>query len=320
MQKKEVNGLWRLYCNGRAAGDGKLFEEQLVKNYGFIVNSIVKNIYPRQPPNIEIDDLRSEGTLALLESLRSYKLKKKAKFTTYAWSRVKGKILDYIRKESPNSRFTTARYYQLEQAKSRLENKLGYKPTKEQLIKELSKPEYEADPKNSKNPMVKAERREKAKLIIKDARNMRTQIFFPDINCIKFLSLTCILEEAERGIMHHYAITKKNKKLQGKQSLNPFYIIQKKDFWEFLFKGLTRGEKLVLKLHHFIFYEGVQDKRHSLRNQESKKLAMSIHAASKVLGTTKTGARHIYLTGLEKIRDRLEEKGFNLETCLRELV
>lgn len=309
--KKGVDNLWNLYYKGRANGDGRLSEEQLVRKYRFIVNSIAEDIHSKQPPNIELDDLKSEGMVALLKLIRSYEVRRGIKFTTHAWDRVRGQILDYIRAETPNPRVTIARYHQVEQATSKLENGLGYKPRPEQLIEELSKPEYTSDPRNRKNPRVKAEGRKKAELIIKSARNAGGQLFFQGINSTKGPPVARILEEGEEEKIHHCGKVERYNLLQGKKDLDPFYIVQKKEIKNILQEGLTSAEKLSLELHYFVFYK---------KTRTGKKLGMTLAEIARILGLSKGRAIQIHSKSLSKIKSRLEEKGLDLKTCLRELI
>ena len=66
-----------------------------------LIRTIVASIYSGSniPPGIEFDDLVGFGYEGLIKAWRNYKNDKGAVFKTYATYRIRGEILDYIRKE-----------------------------------------------------------------------------------------------------------------------------------------------------------------------------------------------------------------------------
>ena len=66
-----------------------------------LVRTIVAAIFASQnlPPGIEFDDLMGFGYEGLVKAWRNFKNDKNALFKTYATYRIRGEILDYIRKE-----------------------------------------------------------------------------------------------------------------------------------------------------------------------------------------------------------------------------
>src|SRR3989339_113808 len=53
------------------------------------------------PPNIEYDDLVSDGTVGLMKAWENFDVKRGVKFETYASYRVRGEILDGLKNYSP---------------------------------------------------------------------------------------------------------------------------------------------------------------------------------------------------------------------------
>lgn len=66
-----------------------------------LIRTIVASIFSGQnlPPGIEFDDLMGFGYEGLVKAWRNYKNDKGTLFKTYATYRIRGEILDYIRKE-----------------------------------------------------------------------------------------------------------------------------------------------------------------------------------------------------------------------------
>ncbi|MFA6639860.1 MAG: sigma-70 family RNA polymerase sigma factor, partial [Defluviitoga tunisiensis] len=73
-------------------------EEQLVLDYLPKIKYIALNLKSTLPKNVELDDLIQEGIIGLLQSYRKYDPEKGASFNTFAMKRIKGSMLDYLRK------------------------------------------------------------------------------------------------------------------------------------------------------------------------------------------------------------------------------
>lgn len=73
-------------------------EEQLVKEFIPKIKIIALNLKSTLPKNVELDDLIQEGIIGLIQSYRRFKPEKGVSFYTYALKRIKGAMLDYLRK------------------------------------------------------------------------------------------------------------------------------------------------------------------------------------------------------------------------------
>jgi len=71
--------------------------EQIVL-YTPLVKRIAYHLMSRLPPNVQQDDLIQAGLIGLLEALRNYDASQGASFQTYARIRIRGAMLDEIRK------------------------------------------------------------------------------------------------------------------------------------------------------------------------------------------------------------------------------
>lgn len=83
------------------------------------------------------EDLESCGMLGLLEALDRYDPSHGVRFETFAWYRIRGAILDYLRSLDPASRADRQRARELERAHERLVTSLGREPTREELAAEV---------------------------------------------------------------------------------------------------------------------------------------------------------------------------------------
>lgn len=74
-------------------------EDEILKQYNILVKKIALKIISKLPANIYLDDLMQAGLMALLEAAKNYDDTKGASFETYAGIRIKGAIIDEIRRE-----------------------------------------------------------------------------------------------------------------------------------------------------------------------------------------------------------------------------
>jgi len=73
-------------------------KKDLVLEHLPLVKKVAGRIYKRIPPGvIEFDELVNTGVIGLMKAIDNYD-SKKARFSTYAYIKVRGEILDYLRK------------------------------------------------------------------------------------------------------------------------------------------------------------------------------------------------------------------------------
>ncbi|SMB82283.1 RNA polymerase, sigma 28 subunit, SigD/FliA/WhiG [Desulfonispora thiosulfatigenes DSM 11270] len=74
------------------------------EDYLSLVNIIVNRIDLKLPSHWDKEDMISYGILGLMDAIKRYKPEKEVKFATYASIRIRGAIIDAIRKAAPVSR------------------------------------------------------------------------------------------------------------------------------------------------------------------------------------------------------------------------
>jgi RNA polymerase sigma factor for flagellar operon FliA len=72
--------------------------DDLVREHGALVKRIAHHMMGRLPDSVQVDDLIQAGMIGLLEAARKYDGGKGASFETYAGIRIRGAMLDEIRK------------------------------------------------------------------------------------------------------------------------------------------------------------------------------------------------------------------------------
>jgi len=124
------NNLWKSYSS-----DAK---EELVINYLPLVKYVVDRLPVSLLPQISKEDLISSGVIGLLKAIDSFDPSKGVKFKTYAIPRIKGAIMDELRRLDWIPRSLRKKTGLLEESYSRLEKKLGRAPTDQELSQELN--------------------------------------------------------------------------------------------------------------------------------------------------------------------------------------
>lgn len=93
--KTQVDPLWRDYFNSKEPE----LRNKLMQKYLGVVHYVVNKLFKSIPPNMERDDLVNIGVIGLGEALDRYNPYFGIKFETYAIPRVKGAIIDELRKQ-----------------------------------------------------------------------------------------------------------------------------------------------------------------------------------------------------------------------------
>lgn len=104
------------------------------------VKYIASRIVIGKPPGVEYEDLISFGIIGLIDAIEKFDVSKGLKFETYATLRIKGAIIDELRKMSwiPKSAFS--KLTALNQKREELEVKLNREPSDEELSKGMGVP------------------------------------------------------------------------------------------------------------------------------------------------------------------------------------
>ena len=110
-----------------------------------LVRSIVGKISrPTDNPLAEMDDLQSVGIMGLLQALDSYTPDKNVQFNTFAYYRIRGSIIDFLRKIDQMPRQQRSLYGKAQQVIDRLTQEYGREPQDEEVAMrmEISMVEY----------------------------------------------------------------------------------------------------------------------------------------------------------------------------------
>jgi RNA polymerase sigma factor for flagellar operon FliA len=111
--------------------------EDLLQLYLPIVKSIVARIKINLPPHIEEEDLYSVGLAGLISALKKYDPSQKKSFGSYAAMRIRGAILDELRRMDWMPRNARTNFKRLRKTVEELEQRLGRPASEEEVRSEL---------------------------------------------------------------------------------------------------------------------------------------------------------------------------------------
>lgn len=100
-------------------------EENFIKMYAPLVKRIAHHLLARLPSVIQSEDLIQAGMIGLIEAARNFDSKKGAAFVTYAGIRIRGAMLDEIRKGDWAPRSVHKNTRRVAQAMRMIENATG---------------------------------------------------------------------------------------------------------------------------------------------------------------------------------------------------
>ncbi|REG82947.1 RNA polymerase sigma factor FliA [Marinomonas pollencensis] len=72
--------------------------DAIVDQYGYLVKKIAYHLLARLPNSVDVNDLTQAGMMGLIEAYKRFESNKGASFETYAGIRIRGSIMDEIRK------------------------------------------------------------------------------------------------------------------------------------------------------------------------------------------------------------------------------
>ncbi len=111
--------------------------DQLVTEHVELVKRIAHHLLARLPATVDLDDLMQAGLIGLIEAAGNYNSEKGASFETYAGIRIRGAMLDEVRKLDWTPRSVHQKHRNVSQAIARLEAELGRSPTEREIAAEL---------------------------------------------------------------------------------------------------------------------------------------------------------------------------------------
>ena len=132
-QTSDKQQLWESYFKKRTAD----LREKLIIEYAPLVKVVAGKLSMYLGNNVEYDDLVSFGVFGLIDAIDKFDLAQNVKFETYASVRIRGAILDQIRKMDWIPRTVRQKQRKIEEASKLIEGRTGKAATDAQLAEEL---------------------------------------------------------------------------------------------------------------------------------------------------------------------------------------
>ena len=133
MDEAYKNKLWSEY----AATKSSEVREQLILEYAPLVKLVAGRLSMYLGYNVEYDDLVSYGIFGLIDAIDKFDSMKEVKFETYASLRIRGSILDQIRKMDWIPRTIRQKQKKIEAAMKEIETITGRTATDEEIAQKL---------------------------------------------------------------------------------------------------------------------------------------------------------------------------------------
>jgi RNA polymerase sigma factor for flagellar operon FliA len=110
--------------------------EAIARAHMPLVRKIAWHVHGRVSTAIEVEDLIQIGMIALVEAANGYEDRGHA-FATYATMRIRGAMIDHLRRQATICRSAMARRREFAAAKEKLEQRLGREATEAEMAVEL---------------------------------------------------------------------------------------------------------------------------------------------------------------------------------------
>ena len=136
-EKKPALNPHRVSAAWRAYGESSHSEEDTLKSHMPLVRSVVDRMRASLPPHIDIEDLYSVGLLGLINALRRFDPSHGITFASYATLRIRGSVLDELRRMDWMSRSLRVKAKKLTDVISAFEQKVGRPATEAEIADEL---------------------------------------------------------------------------------------------------------------------------------------------------------------------------------------
>ncbi|MBM3851770.1 MAG: sigma-70 family RNA polymerase sigma factor, partial [Verrucomicrobia bacterium] len=125
---------WRAY---QGVSPSAIDEKELIERYLPLVRNVVDRIKLNVPAHVDADDLYSVGVTGLIAAVRKFDPEQGSTFASYAATRIRGAILDELRRLDWCPRRARARARKLKNAISEVEQKLGRAATEAEVCDSL---------------------------------------------------------------------------------------------------------------------------------------------------------------------------------------
>lgn len=144
-----IEQLWDGYFSGRDTET----KNRILTHYLYLVVGVVKRMMPQYQEYCDKDDLISTGILGLIDAVEKFDQSFHVKFQTYASIRIRGEIIDYLRKQDWASTGLRRKITTIQKTSELLETELHRLPTEKEIANQLDMSEQEVSTALQKSQM-----------------------------------------------------------------------------------------------------------------------------------------------------------------------
>lgn len=116
---------------------GQVSREQLLEHHAPLVKKLAYHLLGRLPASVQVDDLIQAGMIGLLDALSQYDKTQGASFETYASIRIRGAMLDELRRTDWAPKSVHRKGRELSDAIHRVEARTGREAADREVAREL---------------------------------------------------------------------------------------------------------------------------------------------------------------------------------------
>lgn len=133
IHKFEKTSCWILHSSSLEKPESKV-----IISHNALVRRIAQQLMAKLPPCVQIEDLIQAGMIGLLEASKHYDERKGASFETYASIRIRGSMLDEMRKNDWVPRSVHKNSRRINEAARKIENQTGRDARNAEVAKSLN--------------------------------------------------------------------------------------------------------------------------------------------------------------------------------------
>ncbi|MEG1028095.1 MAG: FliA/WhiG family RNA polymerase sigma factor [Oscillospiraceae bacterium] len=141
MLAQSIETLWEDYHKEKRVDT----RNKLIMQYSSLVKRIALKTIGNYQYFSQLDDIINEGIIALMDAIEKFDVSKNVKFETYASIKIKGAMIDFIRKQDCFPRRIKKISKLINEAESLLSVKLGRTPTNEEIARHIGMTNEEFD-------------------------------------------------------------------------------------------------------------------------------------------------------------------------------
>jgi RNA polymerase sigma factor for flagellar operon FliA len=124
---------------------------QILTQYSSLVKQVANHLAARLPSNIELDDLIQVGLIGLLEAHQNFDRQKNVQFEAFAKIRIRGAMIDEVRRVSNLPRSVMKSIRDVNQARNELEQALGRAVSEHEIADHMGLSIHELQSQQHKN-------------------------------------------------------------------------------------------------------------------------------------------------------------------------